>query len=102
VGWWAFRQGCAGPPVDLEGVALSEAQRELCRGGLEERQLRKLKALVPHRPHHLPSHPKTLTVTLPAIRHPPPLLVKSPAVIVAGLKSNLSIFVSSSFFVQLF
>ncbi len=39
-------KGCAGPPVDLRGVALTEAQRELCRGGLDAAQLRALKAQV--------------------------------------------------------
>ncbi len=39
-------QGLAGPPVDLEGVALTEEQRELCRGGLDEPQMRMLKAQV--------------------------------------------------------
>ncbi len=43
------RQGCAGPGVDLDGVALSPEQRELCRGGLDERQLRMLKAQVRER-----------------------------------------------------
>ena len=32
--------------MDLEGVALTGEQRELCRGGLDERQLRMLKAQV--------------------------------------------------------
>ena len=44
-GSWAG-QGCAGPPVDLEGVSLSEEQREKCHCGLDERQLRMLKAQV--------------------------------------------------------
>ena len=39
-------RGCAGPPVDLGGVALTHAQRELCGRGFDERQLRMLKAQV--------------------------------------------------------
>ena len=39
-------QGSAGPPVDLEGVALTEEQRQRCRGGLDEPQMRMLKAQV--------------------------------------------------------
>ena len=35
-----------GPGVELEGVRLSQEQRELCHGGLDERQLRMLKAQV--------------------------------------------------------
>jgi len=39
-------QGYAGPAVDLDGTALTEAQRELCHAGFDERQLRMLKAAV--------------------------------------------------------
>jgi YD repeat-containing protein len=38
--------GCAGPPVDLRGQVLTEEQRHNCTGGLDERQLRMLKAQV--------------------------------------------------------
>jgi serine/threonine protein kinase len=38
--------GCAGPPVDLEGAALTTEQQRLCSQGLDERQLRMLKAQV--------------------------------------------------------
>ena len=43
-------KGCAGPPVDIDSVALTPEQRARCaREGLDERQLRHLKAQVRHR-----------------------------------------------------
>ena len=40
-------KGYAGPAVDEDGVTLTAEQREWCRtGGLDERQLRMLKAIV--------------------------------------------------------
>ena len=42
-----FSQGYVGPAVEIEGGALSPAQRERCAGGYDESQLRFLKAQVP-------------------------------------------------------
>jgi serine/threonine protein kinase len=39
-------KGCAGPPSELGGVTLTEEQKSNCRCGLDERQLRMLKAEV--------------------------------------------------------
>mmetsp|Transcript_16498 Transcript_16498/g.44884 ORF Transcript_16498/g.44884 Transcript_16498/m.44884 type:complete len:1970 (+) Transcript_16498:1-5910(+) len=39
-------KGFAGPPVDLEGVALTEEQRSVCGGGMLQAQLQMLKAQV--------------------------------------------------------
>ena len=43
-------QGCAGPSADLEGTVLTAEQREKCKGGLDERQLRMLKAQASSQP----------------------------------------------------
>ena len=39
-------KGFAGPAVELEGVRLTDAQRAACGGGLDERQIRMLRAQV--------------------------------------------------------
>jgi hypothetical protein len=42
-------RGFAGPAVELDCMPLTNAQRELCGRGLDERQLRMLKAQVGHK-----------------------------------------------------